>query len=164
MSCFGFGSAIRRHHTLAQTKRRTVARIALTGLAGLIVFAVLPLPPSSDPGLRVYSLPETRQHLSTTSVDCEPRPCDMTFGGQLLLNWSVGSEGHRNVVDGFANAEVARLAMRTAPGAPQHFLPIMDLGNGQRVFYFSGINLRYGQFLAYDTHGLLLKNPGFRSS
>ncbi|WP_432832820.1 glycosyltransferase 87 family protein [Dactylosporangium sp. CA-092794] len=159
--CIGFGAVVRhrRSDPVPVARRVAVTRTAGLVVAGVLVFAVLPLPASSDPHLHMFSLDETRAEFSYTTVTCGADPCDMSWGGRLLLNYSIGSDGRRAVVNGWVSAQVARLGMRTAPGAPIHFVPIMDLGDGQRVFCFSGENLVYGQFLEYDANGRLLENP-----
>ena len=160
LCCVGFGAAVRERRSVDPVSRaRMLWRVGGPVLAGLLLFAVLPLPVSSDPHLHMFTLAETREEFSQTTVTCNGGPCDMTWGGQLLLNWSVGSNGQRQVVDGWVSSKVARLAMRTAPGAPSHFVSIMDLGDGQLVFSFSGQNLQDGQFLEYDSHGRLMVNP-----
>jgi hypothetical protein len=130
--------------------------------AGAGLFALLPLPPSIDPSLHFNSLAETQEVFSHTTVTyCNVGVCshDATQGGLFLLNYSVGSNGERSNVEGYVSTKVVRLAMRTAPGAPIHFVPIMDIGDGQRVFSFTGTNLHYAQFLAYDANGHLIENP-----
>jgi alpha-1,2-mannosyltransferase len=160
LCCLGFGSAVRARQGSEQISHRmTLWRVGGPVLVGLLVFAVLPLPASSDPHLHMFTLAETREEFSRTTVTCDGGPCDMSFGGRLLLNYSDGANGDRQVVDGWVSSKVARLAMRTAPGAPLHLVPIMDLGDGQHVFSFSGQNLYDGQFLMYDANGRLLENP-----
>jgi hypothetical protein len=164
LCCAGFGGALiaRRsaeHTSAGEVRRFVLVRGLTTVAAGVAMFALLPLPPSSDPGLRMFSVAETVEEFSHTTVSCDGGPCDMFWGGRLLLNYSVGSDGRRHLVNGWVSTKVARLAMRTAPGAPMHFVPIMDIGDGQRVFCFSGTNLYYAQFLAYDGNGRLIENP-----
>jgi len=77
----------------------------------------------------------------------------MSWGGRLLLYDSIGSKGERHIVQGWAAAKVVSLAWRTALAASMHFVPIMDIGDGQRVFCFSGTNLCYTQLFAYDAQG-----------
>jgi hypothetical protein len=164
LCCVGFGGALiahrsREHVTTRETRRFVLVRGLTTVLAGVAMFALLPLPPSSDPSLRFLTVEETVEQFSRTTITCDPSPCDMSWGGVLLLNYSVGSDGERHIVEGWASKKVARLAMRTAPGAPLHFVPLMDLGDGQHVFCFTGTNFYYGQFLAYDANGRLIENP-----
>lgn len=160
----GFGGALIAHRSREQVASRETRRFVLvrgltTVLAGVAMFALLPLPPSSDPSLRFLTVEETAERFSRTTITCDASPCDMSWGGVLLLNYSVGSDGERHIAEGWASKKVARLAMRTAPGAPLHFVPLMDLGDGQHVFCFTGTNFYYGQFLAYDADGRLIENP-----
>ncbi|GIH06678.1 hypothetical protein Rhe02_47450 [Rhizocola hellebori] len=167
LCCAGFGGALTARNLsqdagLARSARSMWARGLTTIAAGVAMFALLPLPPSVDPGLHFNDLAETREVFSHTTVTyCQNGVCshDGTQGGLFLLNYSVGSNGQRSTVEGYVNAKVTRLAMRTAPGAPVHFVPIMELGDGRRVFSFTGTNLYYAQFLAYDADGRLIENP-----
>ncbi|GHJ47353.1 hypothetical protein Cs7R123_46950 [Catellatospora sp. TT07R-123] len=166
--CVGLGGALTarkaaRENAVTPGARSVWARGLASAAAGVAVFALLPLPPSVDPGLRLDDLDQTRQVFSQMSVcwgdsagGCSR---DGTQGGLFLLNYEVGSDGERASVDGWVSPRVARLAMRTAPGAPLHFVPIWDLGGGERVFSFSGTNLYYAQFLAFDADGRLIENP-----
>jgi alpha-1,2-mannosyltransferase len=156
LCCVGFGGAVTARGRLPRPV--VIRRAVATVVAGVAMFAVLPLPPSYDPGLRFYSLDEARQVFSRTTVSCDPSPCDLTFGGRLMVNYSIGSTDELSIVNGWVSAQAARLAMRTAPGASIHFVPVMVL-DGQRIFCFAGTNLYYGQLLAYDRSGRLIENP-----
>jgi alpha-1,2-mannosyltransferase len=46
-------------------------------------------------------------------------PCDETYGGLLLMNYSVDPTANVQWLTVFVSTKVARRAMRTAPGAPQ---------------------------------------------
>jgi alpha-1,2-mannosyltransferase len=163
LCCMGFGGPLvwfrARRRVPTSARRPAIKHGLVTIAAGVVMFALLPLPPSSDPSLRFFTLAETIEQFSHTHISCDGGPCDMSWGGRLLLNYSVGSNGERHIVEGWVAAKVVRLAMRTAPGAPMHSVPIMDIGDGQRVFCFSGTNLYYAQFLAYDAQGRLIENP-----
>ncbi|MEV8512325.1 glycosyltransferase 87 family protein [Dactylosporangium sp. NPDC051484] len=154
--CIGFGAVA--HGRLRLPAMVRIRRALVTVLAGVAMFALLPLPPSYDPGLRTYSLAEAEREFSMTEISCDGGPCDMSFGGQLVVNYSVGGSEERYVVNGWVADRVAKLAVRTAPGAPIHFIPIMTI-DGQRIFCFGGTNLYYGQLLIYDTAGRLIENP-----
>lgn len=166
--CVGLGGALTvrkaaREGGVAHGAKSVWARGLTSAAAGIAVFALLPLPPSVDPGLHLNGLDQTRQVFSQFTV-CWDDPAggcnrDGSQGGLMLLNYSVGSDGQRSNVEGWVSPRVARLAMRTAPGAPMHFVPIWDLGGGERVFSFTGTNLYYAQFLAYDAGGRLIENP-----
>lgn len=96
LCCLGFGSAVRARHGVEQLTHRVMLwRVGGPVLVGLLVFAVLPLPASSDPHLHMFTLAETREQFSQTTVTCDGGPCDMSFGGRLLLNYSAGANGDR---------------------------------------------------------------------
>ncbi|MEU8080191.1 glycosyltransferase 87 family protein [Catellatospora citrea] len=166
--CVGLGGALNarkaaRDNAVALGARSVWARGLTSAVAGIAVFALLPLPPSVDPGLRLNDFDQTRQVFSQMHVcwgdgagECSR---DGSQGGRMLLNYSVGSDGQRSSVEGWVSPRVARLSMRTAPGAPLHAVPIWDLGDGERVFSFTGTNLHYAQFLAYDADDRLIENP-----
>ncbi len=176
--CAGFGAAatavrarpdtapIGGAGKVARSPWAAAVAVAATLVVGAAIFTVMPLPARSDPALRAYTqadfdagrLPSGDQQGFTCPADsCD----DLTFGGQLPLNYSVGYDGSTSSITGAVDPErIARLVYLAAPGAAQFTVPVFQYSDHRWGFALQATTSWYAHLRGYDRQGRLVISTG----